>query len=285
LDDFSTGRVENLRDVADDVQVIKGDIRDIETVAGALRGAKLLFHLAANASVARSVEDPLLIHELNASGTLGCLLAAKKAGVNRVVYASSTAVYGNAGKLPISEGARTQPLSPYGASKLAGENYCSAFTAALGLPTISLRYFNVFGPRQDPSSPYAAVIPRFISALIAHKPPTVFGDGEQTRDFIFVDDVVRANMLAAVAPDEALGQVFNIAAGVAHSIAELAHLLRGLLGGPEPVYEEAIPGDIKHSLADVTEAERVLRFRASVPIEEGLRRTVDWFLSRERRIP
>jgi UDP-glucose 4-epimerase len=278
FDDFSTGRTANLAGVVAEVQVIEGDVRDQSALVGALRGATVVFHEAACASVSRSIEDPLFVHDVNATGTLAVLMAARMCDVPRFVYASSTAAYGEVDSLPVSEDAPTRPISPYGASKLAGENYCIAFAHAFGLPTIGLRYFNVFGPAQDPESQYAPVIPKFTMLLLRGEPLTIFGDGEQTRDFVYVSDVVRANILAARAPAEACGGVFNVASGVGRSINDVAAALELAVGQGRGVeHRDAPPGDIRHNVGDVSSAEKVLGFRAATHFVDGIRETVEWF--------
>ena len=229
FDDLSTGRPVNLDDLRDDIELVHGDVRDADAVAAAVLGADVVFHQAAIPSVARSVADPVASHDVNVTGTLNVLVAARDAGDVRVVYASSAAVYGNADELPLHEGMPTRPASPYGASKLAGERYLEAFTRTYGLPTVALRYLNVFGPRQDPRSEYAAAIPRFISCTLTGEAPVVFGDGEQARDFVFVDDVVRANLLAADAGEPAWGAAFNIGRGERRTVNELLETIRSLV--------------------------------------------------------
>jgi UDP-glucose 4-epimerase len=278
FDDFSTGREENLAEVAGDVDVVEGDVLDGHILERAARAVDVIFHLAAIPSVSRSVLDPMRSHQANATGTLAVLVAAKEAGVGRVVYASSSSVYGGIDALPLHEELPTLPISPYGVSKLAGENYCRAFTMSFGIPTISLRYFNVFGPRQDPTSEYAAVIPRFATALLARASPVIYGDGDQSRDFTFIDNVVRANVLAARAGEDAFGRSFNVAHGTRRSLNELLATLRSIIGIVEPQVTHAPPrpGDIRHSQADISEARRVLGYDPTTSFEEGLRRTVEW---------
>ncbi len=229
LDNFSTGDPANLAQVREQVRVFDGDITDLTTVQAAVQGVEVVFHQAALASVPRSVADPLATHHACVNGTLHVLLAARDAGVRRVVYAASSSAYGNSERLPKCESDPTLPLSPYAAAKLAGEQYCAAFSEVYGLETVRLRYFNVFGPRQSPDSPYAAVIPRFIEAMTAGRSPVIHGDGQQSRDFTFVADVVQANLLAAEAPGVS-GQVYNIACGRRTSLLELVEHLNALLG-------------------------------------------------------
>ena len=276
LDDLSTGRREN---VAREAEFIEGDIDNEQLVLQAVDGTEVVFHQAAAGSVLRSVENPLVTDRTNTHGTLTVLKSALSSGVRRVVVASSSSVYGGVAALPTSESSTVSPRSPYAVSKLAGEYYCRVFTELFGLETVVLRYFNVFGPRQRPDSAYAAVVPLFIAALSKHVQPTIHGDGEQSRDFTFVEDVVDANLAAASAPAEAAsGRVFNIACGGSHSLLELLDGLSHIIGvNPEPVYVEARAGDIRASQADVAAARQALGFVASVGFEEGLRRTVDWY--------
>jgi nucleoside-diphosphate-sugar epimerase len=254
LDDFSSGKRENLADVAADVAVIEGDVRHEADLARALAGVELVFHQAAIASVPRSLVEPVTNHDVNATATLKLLLEAKRAGVRRVVYAASSAAYGDEPTLPKVETMPPAPLSPYAVSKLSGELYCQIFASAYGLETVALRYFNVFGPRQDPASEYAAVIPRFITAALAGRGVTIFGDGEQSRDFCFIDNTVAANLLAASAPAAAVsGRSVNVACGAATTLNELVGLLGDILGRRVPItYEPARVGDVKHSLADIS---------------------------------
>jgi UDP-glucose 4-epimerase len=282
FDDLSTGRRENLADVAGDVEVVEGDLRDTEAVARAMDGVSRVFHQGAVPSVLRSVNDPLTSHEVNATGTLNVLVAARDAGIERVVYASSSSVYGNAEELPTRETLPTRPISPYGVSKLAGERYCGAFAATYGMGTVALRYFNVFGPWQNPASEYAAVVPRFITATLRGEQVTVFGDGDQSRDFTFVGDVVAANLLAAEAEKRAWGGVFNVAYSERHSVNQLLEAIRRASGkkAVDPAREPARPGDIRNSQADITQARQVLGYEPRWSFDEGLRQTVVWFRER-----
>ena len=278
LDDLSTGRRENLAAFERDIELIIGDLRDPEVVARAVRGVDVVFHQGALPSVPRSIADPATVHDVNATGTLNVLLAARDAGVRRVVYASSSSVYGDSPTLPKREDMPIAPKSPYAASKLAGEQYCRAFAASYGMATVCLRYFNVFGPRQNPRSQYAAVVPRFIDALLDGARPVVFGDGRQSRDFTFVDNVVSANLRASL--DASGTGVFNIACGQAYTLLDLLAELGRVLGvNPEPVWEPGRAGDVKHSLADIEAARRHLGYEPQVGFREGIARTAEWFRS------
>jgi nucleoside-diphosphate-sugar epimerase len=276
LDDLSTGRRENVDARA---ELIEGGIDDEALVGEAVRGAQVVFHQAAAGSVARSVAQPLVTDRVNTHGTLTVLKASLDSGVQRVVSASSSSVYGGAGTLPSVETAIPLPRSPYAVSKLAGEHYCRVFTQVYGLPTVALRYFNVYGPRQRPDSAYAAVIPLFIAALSAGQQPIIHGDGQQSRDFTFVDDVLEANLAAARVPAAAAaGRVFNIACGGSHTLLELLDVLGREIGvNVPPVHTEPRPGDIWASQADVSAARQLLGFESTVSFEEGLHRTVAWY--------
>ncbi|MFH0954346.1 MAG: SDR family oxidoreductase [Verrucomicrobiota bacterium] len=279
LDDFSTGRRENLRGLERDIELIEGDIRDEGALKKAMRGIRYVLHTAALPSVARSVQDPLATNSVNICGTLKVLLAARDAGVDRVVFSSSSSVYGDTPTLPKRESMTPQPRSPYAISKLAGEHYGRAFHELYGLKTFSLRYFNVFGPRQNPRSQYAAVIPLFIAALGRGKRPVIYGDGGQTRDFTYVEDVVAANLRCCRAPVRAAGGVYNVGGGHRVSINALARTLAGIIGSDiTPVYGKARPGDVRDSQADVSRARKFLGWTPKVTFEAGLRRTVEWFL-------
>jgi UDP-glucose 4-epimerase len=282
LDDFSSGRWENLAELTAAVEVIEGSILDDRALAGAMENVKVVFHEAAIPSVPRSMAEPLANHQANATGTLKVLQAAKEAGVQRLVYAASSAAYGSEPRQPKVETMSPSPISPYGGSKLAGEIYCQVFTAAYGLSTVCLRYFNVFGPRQDPASEYAAVIPRFITAGLAGRGVTVYGDGTQSRDFCFIDNTVEANLGASTAPAaDVSGRVFNVACGAATTLNDVVGMLGDLLGHRiEISYAPGRVGDVKHSLADIGEARARLKYRAAVPFGEGLRRTLAWYSAR-----
>lgn len=277
MDNLHTGRFENLAPVFDDLETLRGDIRDLECVRAAVKGVDTIFHQAALVSVAGSITDPIACHECNVTGMLNVLVAARDAGVRRVVFASSSAVYGDAGLPPLSESAPPSPVSPYATAKLVDEFYARNFYELYGLETVGLRYFNVFGPRQDPNSEYAAVIPKFTTSLLDGKPPVVYGDGEQSRDFVFVSDVARANILAAEAPSIG-GEVFNIGTGNKTTLNDLIDILGQILSATaRPVYEARRPGDIVHSWADIGKASQMLGYEPSFGLEEGLRETVDWF--------
>ncbi len=278
LDNFSSGRRENLAHLAGHVEIIEGDIRDIATVRQAMVEVDYVLHQAALASVPCSVADPLTTEQVNVGGTLNVLLAARDARVRRVVFASSCAVYGDSPALPKHEQMPPEPLSPYAASKMAGEGYCRAFQQVYGLPTVVLRYFNVFGPRQDPHSQYAAVIPKFINAALSGCALTVFGDGQQSRDFVYIANVVTANLLACQS-DAAVGQVINVASGRGCSLLELIEQLRVLLDGKELRVEHlpAQPGDIRHSLGDIQRAAQLLGYVPRVDFVTGLHETVQYF--------
>jgi nucleoside-diphosphate-sugar epimerase len=275
FDDLSTGRRANL---TADAELVEGDIRDTALMARAMADVSVAFHQAALASVARSVANPVATNEVNVDGTLGVLLAARDAGA-RVVFASSSSVYGNQDVMPVHEGLACRPISPYGVSKLAGERYLHAFTASYGMPTVALRYFNVFGPRQDPNAEYAAVVPRFIAATLEGRPATIFGDGEQARDFTFVANVVEANLLAAEAGESAWGGAFNIGCSGRHTVNELLAAIRGQVGGEgQPaVHEPPRPGDVRESHASIDAARGALGYVPAVGFEEGIARTVAWY--------
>jgi UDP-glucose 4-epimerase len=277
VDDLSSGKAANLADLADAVHLHEGSVCDRALLDSVFTGADFVLHQAAIPSVPFSVENPLRVNEVNVGGTLTVLCAARDAGVRRVVYASSCAVYGNAPELPKREDMAPCPSSPYAVSKLAGEQYCCAFTQVYGLETVSLRYFNVYGPRQDPGGPYAAVVPLFARAVAEGRPPRVLGDGEQSRDFVFVEDVADANTLAATA-EGAAGQVLNVGRGERHTLNELLDLLRDTTGVPfETEYVEPRAGDVRHSEADVTRARQAIGFDPQVGFADGVRRTVAWY--------
>jgi nucleoside-diphosphate-sugar epimerase len=287
LDNLATGNRANLahalerRESHGNFTFNEGDITDRSTVQEAVRGVDYVLHQAALPSVQRSVEDPLTSNLVNVEGTLNVLVASRDAGVKRVVYASSSSVYGNSLQLPKVEHMAPNPLSPYAISKLAAEAYCRAFTRIYGLETVSLRYFNVFGPRQDPNSLYAAVLPRFIEALLGKKRPVIFGDGTQSRDFTFIENVVQANLLALDAVGVG-GEAFNIACGESVNLKTVLQFLAEFSGQVvEPEYQVPRAGDVKHSLADISRAERMLGYRPAISFREGLKQTFDFF--RQRR--
>lgn len=289
LDNFFTGRRSNLaraeewaRAGGGKYSLLEGDIRDRATVALAVAGREVVLHQAAIPSVIRSVKDPLSSHQVNVDGTLHLLLEARDQKVRRFVFASSSSLYGESPTLPKVESMPTGPISPYGLDKLAGETYCRLFSKLYGLPTVALRYFNVFGPRQDPASEYAAVIPRFITLIHQGKAPLIFGDGEQTRDFTFIANVVRANLLAAQAPEPALGEAFNVACGERFSLLDLVSRINRFLGTSiVPRHDAPRAGDIKHSLAGIDKARALLGFEPVANFDEGLKQTVAHFTAGE----
>lgn len=279
FDNFSTGKKENL--VFDEaypfLEVMEGDLCDFMACQKAAEGIEYVFHQAALPSVQRSVEDPMGSNEANIVGTLNILIAARDAGVRRVIYAASSSAYGDTPTLPKKEEMMPNPLSPYALQKLVGEQYCRLFFQLYGLETVSLRYFNIFGPKQDPNSIYSAVIPRFIDALVSGRPPVIFGDGEQSRDFTYIDNVVHANLLA-MNVEKTQGEVINIACGRRVSLNQLLKILQDITGSHlSPIYEEPRKGDVRHSLADIGKAKALLNYTPVVGIEEGLRKTVEFF--------
>ena len=277
LDNFCSGTRENLAPWLSRIELIEGDIRDEAAVARAMAGVDYVLHQAALRSVPKSLKDPAGYHDVNVGGTLTVLRAAQQARVRRVVQASSSSIYGETDRLPEREEDAPAPISPYAATKLAAEIYGQLFTRAYGVPTVSLRYFNVFGPRQSLENEYAVVIPRFITSLLHGQPPPIHGDGRQSRDFTFVDDVVAANVQACTA-ERAPGEVFNIAGGQQHTVLALAETLNTILGTTiPPQFGPLRPGDVKHTLADIAKAQRLLGWRPSVTFEEGLRRTAAWY--------
>ncbi len=277
LDNFSSGHRHNLTGIEREIDLIEGDLRSYERVHHAVRGCDVVFHQGALPSVPRSVQDPMTTSEINIGGTLNVLLNARDEGVTRVVFASSSSIYGDAPGLPRIEGATAMPLAPYAVSKLAAEQYCRVFATVYALETVSLRYFNVFGRHQDPASEYSAVIPRFISAMRQGRSPTIYGTGDQSRDFTHIDNVVAANILAMDAP-AAPGDVFNIGCGSPSSLNELVEILNRLLGSEiEPVHAAARPGDVERSWADISRATELLGYVPTVDLEHGLRRTIPSF--------
>jgi nucleoside-diphosphate-sugar epimerase len=280
FDDLSEGAADNLVPQAD---LRVGDVRELDAVLAAARGVDVIFHEAAIRSVSKSIEAPALTTEVNVGGTLNVLLAAQEVGA-RVVYAASSSAYGDQEEYPVREDMEPRPRSPYAASKLTGELYCQTWWRSFGVPTVSLRYFNAYGPRQSPRTQYAAVVPLFIEACLGGTNPTIHGDGEQSRDFTYIEDVVEANLRAAAAPEAASGTVVNVGGGRAPTtINRILAILAELTGAhPEPVQEPPRPGDIRQSQADVSRAAELIGYQPKVDIEEGLRRTVEWF--REARV-
>jgi len=282
LDNFSTGKPQNLVGLDGKIEFIEGDIRDLDRVREAVKGMDYVFHQAALPSIPRSISDPITTNEVNITGTLNVLVASRDAKVKRVIYAASSSAYGDNPTLPKREDMPARPISPYGISKYAGEQYCQIFTEIYGLETVCLRYFNIFGPKQDPHSPYSGVISIFIKAYLCGVPPKRYGDGEQSRDFTFVANAVRANLLACDV-EGAAGQVFNIACGQRTTINELACLIRELLESDiEPVHVAQRSGEILHSLADISKAQTVLGYDPKVDLTVGLMKTIDWFMSEEK---
>jgi nucleoside-diphosphate-sugar epimerase len=281
LDNFATGRRENLTHVRDSIELLEGDIQSYERAHNAVSGCEVVFHEAALPSVPRSVADPLTSNATNVIGTLNVLLAARDSGVRRVVFASSSSVYGANNELPKHEELVPLPISPYAVTKLTGEGYCRSFAAVYGMETVALRYFNIFGPRQDPLSQYSGVVPKFINALLAGEQPTIHGDGEQSRDFTFVENAVDANILAmSAAPADAM-RTFNVASGARTTLNELFAQLASLADSDvEPIYGPARAGDVRHSLADVSLAERRIGYTPQVGLREGLARTFESYQAR-----
>lgn len=277
FDNLSTGYEENIAHLSSDIEFVNGDIRNRDELRKALKGVDHVLHQAALASVPRSIEDPVLVNEVNVTGTVNVLEESRAAGVKSLVYAGSSSAYGDTDKLPKTEDILPRPLSPYAVSKLAGEYYCSVYSEVYGLPTVSMRYFNVFGPRQDPRSQYAAVIPIFISHLLRDEAPTIFGDGEQSRDFTYIKNVVNANILASRS-DRLNGQTVNAACGEKYTLNELYERLRELIGTEiDPLYSDPRPGDVRHSHADISLAGDLLGYSVEVGFEEGLRKTIEWY--------
>ena len=277
LDDLSSGKEENLAEVRTKITFMKGSITDIEAVQRAMHQAEYVIHLAARTSVPRSVKDPIDTNRINVEGTLNVLVAARDNRVKRVVFAASSSAYGETPTLPKKESMQPLPISPYGVSKYAGELYAQSFGRCYGLENVCLRYFNIFGPRQDPDSPYSGVLSRFTAAFLQDEPPVVFGDGEQTRDFTYVDNAVQANLLASEAPG-ASGFVFNVGTGDRCSLNQTLEILRGLSAKKLPAkYEPVREGDIRDSQADITAARELLGYEPTVRFEEGLERTYQWY--------
>jgi nucleoside-diphosphate-sugar epimerase len=276
IDNFSTGCIDNLEPFRDKVEIITGDLRNIEQVRKALDGVDYVLHQAAIPSVPRSIIDPLSVNTSNVDGTLNLLIASKDLGIKRVVIASSSSVYGDSEKLPKLEDLPPNPLSPYAATKYFGEVYGKLFFSIYGLETVSLRYFNVFGPRQNPDSQYAAVIPKFIKKMLRGEPPIIYGDGKQTRDFTYVENVVEANLLAVFSNNVGHGEVLNVGCGYSASLNKLVKMINEIAGTKiKPKYEKPRLGDVKHSLASIEKAQRMISYTVKVNIEEGLKKTIE----------
>lgn len=283
LDDFSAGKEDNLAEIRNKITIIKGSITDIEVVRKAMHEAEFVLHLAARTSVPRSVKDPLETNRINVEGTLNVLVAAKELRVKRVVFAASSSAYGETPTLPKVESMQPAPISPYGVTKYVGEIYGQAFLKCYGLETVSLRYFNIFGPRQDPGSPYSGVLAKFCTAFLEDTPPVVFGDGEQTRDFTFVDNAVHANLLACEAPNVA-GKVFNVGCGERISLNQVLAALGKVTGKPlQAQYDPPREGDIRDSQADISEARRYLGYEPQVGFQEGLELTFGWYRESQQK--
>ena len=283
FDNFLTGKRENLSSLAGKAEIIEGDLRNIDQLSRAMAGVRYVLHLGALPSVPRSVEQPLPAHDINLTGTLNVLIAARDAKVKRVVFSSSSSVYGDTPTLPKREDMMPAPLSPYAVHKLAGEHYCRIFYQLYGLETVALRYFNVFGPRQDPQSQYAAVIPRFITAILAGKKPVIYGDGWQTRDFSHVENIIDANLAACQAGKGALGEAFNIACGGRISLMVLVDTINQIIGSEiKPKHEPARPGDVLHSQAAITKAGKLLSWKPRVDFREGIERAIGWYRQQTR---
>jgi UDP-glucose 4-epimerase len=277
LDDLSSGKEDNLAEIRNKITLIKGSITDIEVVRKAMHEAEYVLHLAARTSVPKSVKDPIETNRINIDGTLNVLVAARDAKVKRIVFAASSSAYGETPTLPKIEKMEPQPISPYGVTKYVGELYAQTFGRCYGLENVSLRYFNIFGPRQDPSSPYSGVLAKFCAAFLEDTQPVIFGDGEQTRDFTYVDNAVQANLLACEAPNVS-GKVFNVGVGGRFSLNQTVALLNKIAGKSlETKYEAPRDGDIRDSQADISQAREFLGYEPSVAFEEGLRRTFDWY--------
>ena len=285
LDDLSSGKEDNLAEIRNKITFIKGSITDIEVVRKAMHEAEYVLHLAARTSVPRSVKDPIETNRINIDGTLNVLVAAKELKVKRVVFAASSSAYGETPTLPKVETMQPQPISPYGVTKYVGELYGQTFGRCYGLEHVSLRYFNIFGPRQDPSSPYSGVLAKFCTAFLEGTEPLVFGDGEQTRDFTFVDNAVQANLLAFEAPN-ASGKVFNVGTSGRVSLNDVLNVLGKISGTPlKAKYDPPRDGDIRDSQADITQAREVLGYEPLVTFEEGLKRTFDWYKATQTKTP
>jgi nucleoside-diphosphate-sugar epimerase len=277
VDNLLTGKRSNLADIMDRIDFIEADMGDKEVARSAVRDVDVVLHQGALPSVPRSVDDPAATHQHCVDATFTLLMAARDAGVKRFVFAASSSAYGDTPTLPKVETMPASPLSPYAVGKLVGEYYCSVFSKVFGLETISLRYFNVFGPHQDPASQYAAAIPAFVTAILKDEPPTVYGDGEQSRDFTYIDNVVEANLRAARA-ERTQGEVINIACGEAVTVNAIIEMINDLLGkSVKPIYVPPRPGDVKHSLADITAAKNLIGYNPAVLFREGLEKSIDWY--------
>ncbi len=282
LDNLSTGKIENIQDIMEKIRFVEGSITDLDTVMDCCQGVDCVFHQAALPSVPRSVKDPLTSDEHNIGGTLRVFWGAHQCGVRRVVYAASSSIYGNTKELPKHEGMQPTPMSPYAVNKRVSELYGAVFNNLYGLNTIGLRYFNVFGPRQDPNSQYAAVVPKFITLFLDGKAPVIHGDGLQSRDFTYIDNVVEANIAACNSQPEAGGRSYNIALGGRITVKDLCLKIRDLVGSDiEPEHESDRPGDVKHSQADVALARKYLGYQGEIDLDEGLKRTVQWYVENE----
>lgn len=283
IDNLSTGKLENIKDIRKKVKFVKADINNQQALSKIMKGVDVVFHEAALASVIRSFIEPLKVNEYNITGTLNVLWAAHKNKVKRVIYATSSAAYGNSKIYPVKESFLPQPISNYGVSKLTGEYYCQAFYYLYGLETISLRYFNVFGPYQDPHSEYAAVIPRFIKAVLNNKPVTIYWDGKQSRDFTYIDNVVEANLKAMKAPKSACGKVFNIACSKKISLLEMMAIMEKIFNKKIKInFQPKRQGDVRHSLADISLAKKYLKFKPKVNFEKGLKETILWYQKKNK---
>ena len=284
IDNFSTGKRKNIAELLDRIDVREADLLDLEAIKSACRGVDYVLHEAAIPSVPRSVLNPLENNQANVDGTVNVLVAARDAKVKRVIYAASSSAYGDTPTLPKREDMSPNPISPYAVAKLASEYYMASFFRCYNLETVALRYFNIFGPRQDPTSQYSGVLAKFITQMLKGERPTIFGDGSQSRDFTYVDNVVHANLLACKAPaDEVAGKVFNVATGTRIDLNEMFAVLKKLTGYPgDPKHAPERAGDVKHSLADLSRSEKHLGYKPQVNFEEGLRRTVDWYRTQEK---
>jgi UDP-glucose 4-epimerase len=281
LDDLSTGSLDNLKDLLGKIEFVKADIRDEEKVKAVMKGVSYVFHLAALPSVTRSMEDPLTTNSINIKGTLVLLKTAAEYGVEKFIYSSSSSIYGDNPQMPQVEESVSHPISPYGVSKKAGEDYAYVFYKSFQLKTVSLRYFNVFGPYQSDTSEYAAVIPRFISLVLQGRKPTIYGDGFQSRDFTYVENVVLANLLA-VSSEKANGEIINVAMGESINLNQMIEIFSEILEKKiEPIYTDPRPGDIKHSCADLTRAKKLLNYTPKISFKEGLKMTIEWFRGRK----